>query len=691
MDDSLPDRQRASAGVRTAGAAAVRQSDRQRLRGASMSRPASFRIRRSAAETIGTVLAVSLAAVAWSRIGARSSTRPPAEADHPGLDERRFRSLVQHASDIIMIVSADGLIRYVSPSVQRVLGHPVETLLGSAFVDLMHPEDREWAVPFLAGPAHRCTQLPPVAWRLRRVDGSWLHGETVGSNLLDDSAVAGLVLATRDVSERKTLEERLAHHAFHDSLTGLANRRQFQERVQAALLDPRRRASGLAVLFLDLDDFKTVNDSLGHSAGDELLVYVAQRLKRCLRAHDLPARIGGDEFAVLLDNAGSEAEVEAIAHRIVSVLDEPHTVQGTEVLARASIGIAVPGVDEYDGDSLLRNADTSMYSVKRTGKGSYTFFEAAMHERVVQQLQLDAELRHAVDRNEFVLHYQPIMHLATQAILGVEALLRWQHPTRGLLGPGEFIDRVEANGLIVPLGRWVLEDACRQLRRWDHRHGHIGLSINISARQLQDEAFLTDVRDAATKAGIDPRRLTLEITETALMRDTAATIHLLAELKQLGVRLAFDDFGTGYSSLSYLRRFPVDVVKIDRSFIEDVGKGIEESALPDAIIALCQAFRIQSVAEGIELHSQLAHLQAVGCYAGQGFYFSRPLPPANLERLLPKQSGRPAAQPLSMLQASRQPADETRPPEKLGASGQVSGHGRSATRRTNEHGPAEPC
>ena len=656
-----------------------------------MSRPASFRIRRSAAWTIGTVLAVSLAAVAWSRIGARSSTRPPAEADHPGLDERRFRSLVQHASDIIMIVSADGLIRYVSPSVQRVLGHRVETLLGSAFVDLMHPEDREWAVPFLAGPAHRCTQLPPVAWRLRRVDGSWLHGETVGSNLLDDSAVAGLVLATRDVSERKTLEERLAHHAFHDSLTGLANRRQFQERVQAALLDPRRRASGLAVLFLDLDDFKTVNDSLGHSAGDELLVYVAQRLKRCLRAHDLPARIGGDEFAVLLDNAGSEAEVEAIAHRIVSVLDEPHTVQGTEVLARASIGIAIPGVDEYDGDSLLRNADTSMYSVKRTGKGSYTFFEAAMHERVVQQLQLDAELRHAVDRNEFVLHYQPIMHLATKAILGVEALLRWQHPTRGLLGPGEFIDRVEANGLIVPLGRWVLEDACRQLRRWDHRHGHIGLSINISARQLQDEAFLTDVRDAATKAGIDPRRLTLEITETALMRDTAATIHLLAELKQLGVRLAFDDFGTGYSSLSYLRRFPVDVVKIDRSFIEDVGKGIEESALPDAIIALCQAFRIQSVAEGIELHSQLAHLQAVGCYAGQGFYFSRPLPPANLERLLPKQSGRPAAQPLSMLQASRQPADETRPPEKLGASGQVSGHGRSATRRTNEHGPAEPC
>jgi diguanylate cyclase (GGDEF)-like protein/PAS domain S-box-containing protein len=552
---------------------------------------------------------------------------------------------VQHASDIIMIVSAEGSIRYVSPSVQRVLGYQATALEGSTFVDLLHPEDQEWAIPFLAGPAQSCTQLPPVAWRLRRVDGSWLHGETVGSNLLDDPAVAGLVLATRDVSERKTLEERLAHHAFHDSLTGLANRQQFQERVQAALLDPRRRASGLAVLFLDLDDFKTVNDSLGHSAGDELLIHVAQRLKSCLRAHDLPARIGGDEFAVLLDGVGSQAEVEAVADRIVSVLDEPHTVQGSEVLARASIGIAVPGVDEHDVDALLRNADTSMYTVKRAGKASYTFFEKAMHERVMQRLQLDAELRHAVDRNEFVLHYQPIMHLATQAILGVEALLRWQHPTRGLLGPGEFIDRVEENGLIVPIGRWVLQQACRQLRRWDHGHEHIGMSINISARQLQDETFLTDVRGGADEAGIDPHRLTLEITETALLQDTEATIDLLAQLKLLGVQLALDDFGTGYSSLSYLRRFPVDVVKIDRSFVEDVGEGPEESALPDAIIALCQAFRIETVAEGIELRRQLTHLQAVGCHAGQGFYFSRPVPAEALERLLPSGRVRQAHNP----------------------------------------------
>jgi diguanylate cyclase (GGDEF)-like protein/PAS domain S-box-containing protein len=559
-------------------------------------------------------------------------------SDRPGLEERRFRSLVQHASDIIMIVSADGSIRYVSPSVQRVLGHQAQALEGRAFADLLHPEDQEWAVPFLAGPAQSCRQLPPVAWRLRRVDGSWLHGETVGSNLLDDPAVAGLVLATRDVSERKTLEERLAHHAFHDGLTGLANRQQFQERVQAALLDPRRRASGLAVLFLDLDDFKTVNDSLGHSAGDELLINVAQRLKSCLRAHDVPARIGGDEFAVLLDGVGSQEEVEAVADRIVSVLDEPHTVQGSEVLARASIGIAVPEADEHDVDALLRNADTSMYTVKRAGKASYTFFERTMHERVMQQLQLDAELRHAVDRNEFVVYYQPIMHLATEAILGAEALLRWQHPTRGLLGPGEFIDRVEENGLIVPIGRWVLEQACRQLRHWDADHEQIGMSVNISARQLQSETFLTDVRRGADAAGIDPRRLMLEITETALMQDTDATIDLLGQLKLLGVRLALDDFGTGYSSLSYLRRFPVDVVKIDRVFVEDVGEGPEESALPDAIIALCQAFRIETVAEGIELRRQLDHLQAVGCHAGQGFYFSRPLDAEAFERLLSKRS-----------------------------------------------------
>jgi diguanylate cyclase (GGDEF)-like protein len=412
------------------------------------------------------------------------------------------------------------------------------------------------------------------------------------------------------------------------------------------------------VLFLDLDDFKTVNDSLGHSAGDELLIQVAQRLQSCLRAHDLPARIGGDEFAVLLDGVGSHAEVEAVAHRIVSVLEEPHTVQGSEVLARASIGIAIPEDDDHDVDALLRNADTSMYTVKRAGKASYTFFEEAMHERVVQQLQLDAELRHAVDRNEFVLHYQPIMHLGTERILGVEALLRWQHPTRGLLGPGEFIDRVEDNGLIVAIGRWVLQEACRQLRRWDGGHEHIGMSINISARQLQDETFPIDVREGANAAGIDPHRLTLEITETALMRDTEATIHLLGQCQLLGAQVALDDFGTGYSSLSYLRRFPVDVVKIDRSFVEDVGKGPEESALPDAIIALCQAFRIQTVAEGIELRRQLTHLQAVGCHAGQGFYFSRPLPAEALERLLSKRSGAPGVQPSSLVQQTRQRADE---------------------------------
>jgi len=591
-------------------------------------------------------------------VGPLAAERSEVPPDRPGPEERRFRSLVQHASDIIMIVSAEGSIRYVSPSVQRVLGHQAEALAGSTFVDLMHPDDQEWARPFLAGPAQSCTQLPPVAWRLRRADGTWLHGETVGSNLLDDPAVAGLVLATRDVSERKTLEERLAHHAFHDSLTGLANRQQFQERVQAALLDPRRRSSGLAVLFLDLDDFKTVNDSLGHSAGDELLVQVAQRLQSCLRAHDLPARIGGDEFAVLLDGVGSHAEVEAVAHRIVSVLDEPHTVQGSEVLARASIGIAIPQDDDHDVDALLRNADTSMYTVKRAGKASYTFFEEAMHERVVQQLQLDAELRHAVDRNEFVIHYQPIMHLGTERILEVEALLRWQHPTRGLLGPGEFIDRVEDNGLIVPIGRWVLQEACRQLRRWDHNHEQIGMSVNISPRQLQDETFPADLRQAADAAGIDPHRLTLEITETALMQDTEATIHLLAQCKLLGAQVALDDFGTGYSSLSYLRRFPVDVVKIDRSFVEDVGIGPEESALPDAIIALCQAFRIQTVAEGIELRRQLTHLQAVGCHAGQGFYFSRPLPAEALERLLPTRSGAPGVQPSSLVQQTRQRADE---------------------------------
>jgi diguanylate cyclase (GGDEF)-like protein len=456
---------------------------------------------------------------------------------------------------------------------------------------------------------------------------------------MHDTNVKGIVLNTRDVSERKRFEEQLSHQAFHDQITGLANRALFQDRVTHALERQSRDGKPVAVLFMDLDDFKTVNDSLGHAAGDQMLVEIARRLVGRLRTADTAARLGGDEFAVLLEDGGEEGLTAAdVAGRILETFEEPFLLDATEVYTHASIGISVaePGAAPHHADELLRNADVAMYMAKEGGKGRYQLFEPAMHDTALRRLELKAALQRALDHEEFRLFYQPVMELPTGRIIGVEALLRWFHPTDGIVPPLDFIPLAEETGLIVPIGRWVLTEACRYAATLVEGFPGMALdmAVNLSARQIARPEIVDEVREALDASGLDPSRLILEITESVMIHDIDLAIARLTELKTLGVQLAIDDFGTGYSSLNYVRRFPVDILKVDKSFIDGVTEEGESSALTAAVIELASILNLKPVAEGIERADQLERLISMKCDLGQGFLFAKPLPGEDLETLL---------------------------------------------------------
>ena len=549
-----------------------------------------------------------------------------AEDLHRRQNEARFGSLVANSSDLITVLDAEGVVTYQSPSIERVLGHAVEDVEGKPFDWILSPEDRPRLEQVIEGAAADGGEPHTTEYALTHRDGRTLKFEVQYTNLLDDEHVLGIVLNGRDVSERKAFEDQLAHEAFHDPLTGLANRALFTDRVDHALKRAQRGFPDIAVLFIDLDDFKTVNDSLGHAAGDLVLQEVARRLQIVVRPTDTVARFGGDEFAVLLEGVVDSPYAADAAGRILQALEIPMDIGSNKVFPRASVGIcfvhrkgAAPEAAE-----LLRNADVAMYRAKRDNKGSYRVFEPAMHEHVVEQLELRAELEHAVEADQLELEYQPLVRLKGQEILGVEALLRWHHPTRGLISPNQFIPLAEESGLIVPIGRWVLENACEQGMLLNSRFDcpePFAISVNLSVRQLRSDSIVSDVRCALEKSTLPPEALVLEITETVMMSDTESAVERLHELKALGVRLAMDDFGTGYSSLSYLSRFPVDILKIDRSF---VGKG-ENNALASAIVALGASLDLEVVAEGIEVQEEDAALQELGCLIGQGFLYARPM------------------------------------------------------------------
>jgi len=446
---------------------------------------------------------------------------------------------------------------------------------------------------------------------------------------------AGRVWSFRDVSQRKRAEERIQFLAFQDALTGLPNRVLFRDRMGQAIVHAERAGTKIALLFLDLDNFKTINDSLGHFVGDALLRMVAERLRLCMRETDTISRQGGDEFLILITDLGEADTATPVVDKVMEAFEAPFATESGEMIASASIGIAVFPDDGKDFDNLLKKADTAMYRAKDAGRSAYRFFNAQMDIEAVERLDMRNGLRMAVERGEFVLHYQPLVDLRDGTIVGVEALLRWNHAERGLLNPDEFIPAAEESGLIVAAGEWVLREACAQAVAWrDAGFAGRTVAVNLSAVQFLRGNLEATIMEVLRQTGLEPGLLELELTESILIRDTENTLAMVKRLKALGVRLSIDDFGTGYSSLSYLKRFSVDSLKIDRSFIRDLASNPEEVAIVRAIIQMAHSLDLRTIAEGVEDESQLARLREFGCDAAQGFYFAPPMPVAEMSRFL---------------------------------------------------------
>ena len=544
-----------------------------------------------------------------------------------------FRSLVTSSTDLVLVFGAGGC-RYVSKSVADMVGRSEKELLGSGFIDFVHADDRAAVASACAeGGLHEITFL--VANRF----GEWRHLDAHVTDLRDDRLIRGVVLNARDITERVRLEEELSHQAFHDGLTGLANRSLFRDRLEQALVRSARSGDPLAVLLVDLDGFKQVNDTLGHNSGDELLEQLARRFASLTRSGDTLARLGGDEFAVLLDGAG-ETDATTLAGRYVEQLDETVTLGERELSVNASIGIAVHTGGSCSGEELIRRADVAMYAAKRSGGGHFEVYRPEMAQEVGDLFGLEHSLREGLRRGEFVVHYQPEVDMATDRIVGVEALVRWYSATHGIVLPDQFIPAAEATDVIVPLGEYVLQAACRQAAAW-RAEGLVADSfvmwVNLSGKQLSKGGVSRTVRKALDASDLPAGFLGLEITETALAVSGATGDRARAELEEvhtLGVRIAIDDFGTGFSSLEQLRRFPIDVIKVDRSFIQGVEKDPKSATITANVTSLAHALGLSAVAEGVETTGQLASARELGCDLAQGYLFARPSAAEDITQLL---------------------------------------------------------
>ena len=559
----------------------------------------------------------------------------------------RLSAITSSLGEGVCAVNRSGQVTFANPAAARMLGwqnaddlreHDLEAVLDVGFR----------APSFIAAPAMRAMAkadtITNYDTRFTRVDGSMFHVTFTVSPIISDATVKGAVLVFRDITERKEFEEQLARHAFHDALTGLPNRRLFLDHLDHALRRSTRNDEQHAVLFADVDRFKIINDSLGHHAGDQLLMAIADKLRAAIRPGDVLARFGGDEFTLLLEGVATPEDSIACAQRIMDRMREPITLpDGHEIVATVSIGIALTSNDK-SRDDVLHDADVAMYQAKAKGRGgNFEVFDvSAMGTRSAERIDMEASLRRALDREELVVYYQPLCDLSDGSVVGTEALVRWQHPTRGLLAPAHFIGLAEDTGLILPLGRAVLIQACRQARQWREQYGvELSMAVNLSARQFAQANLVEDIEEIVTSTGVDPAQICLEITESLAMEDAEHTAQVLAQLKSLGVKVAIDDFGTGYSALGYLASFPVDVVKVDRSFVDKVDIDPVKSAIVSAVINLSQAIGTTTVVEGIETKEELEHLRSLGCTRAQGYFFAKPMPADEMSKLLAKEFGQP--------------------------------------------------
>jgi len=546
-------------------------------------------------------------------------------------EKERAQVTLNSIGDAVISTDVEGRVTYLNFVAERLTGWNLKEALGCPLEEVFRIIDAETRAT-IANPMARATLenatvgLPPTCILIRR-DG-------VESGIEDSSApihdrrgnITGAVMVFHDVSTARALTLKLAYMAQHDTLTDLPNRSLLNDRLGQAIGAAQRHHTALALLYLDLDRFKLINDSLGHVVGDRLLQAVALRLGECVRASDTVSRLGGDEFVILLSEVAHEQDAAHCADKILQAFRMPYLLDDHELHVTASIGIVVHPGDGTAVETLLQNADSAMYEAKKHGRNNYQFYRADLNSTASELQALENGLRHAVERQELTLHYQPIVSLSTGAVVGVEALIRWQHPTSGLVHPDQFISIAEESGLIVPIGRWALREACRQAQaRQKAGLPRLRLAVNISAVELRSKDFAAGVRSILTQTGFDPRCLELELTETFLMQDSKSTALVLSAIKELGVQLALDDFGTGYSSLSYMRRFPIDTLKVDRSFVRDLTMDASDASVVSAVINMGRSLHMRVVAEGVEAQDQLVFLKEHGCSEAQGYYFSRPL------------------------------------------------------------------
>jgi diguanylate cyclase (GGDEF)-like protein/PAS domain S-box-containing protein len=556
--------------------------------------------------------------------------------------ERRFRTIFEKSWSGVALLDADLNLSFAGSSTQNVVGYDEFEMLGMSLLDYVHPRERDATQRLFIDLASSPNKEAHGELRFLHKNGTWIWLEGFAQNMLHETSVGAIVLNYRDVSLRRMTEKQLEYRAHYDALTDLPNRVLFRDRVTTGLAQARRYRRGLAIMYLDLDHFKLVNDGLGHSFGDALLAAVARRLQSSLRASDTISRIGGDEFSILIADIPDSEAVAGVARKLLDSFDHPFRIDKHDLYVTASIGISLHPSDGDDFETLVKCADAAMYRAKELGRNQAQLFTPSMNERYVRRLAIEQSLHHAIEREELELHYQPIYDRARRRVVAFEALVRWNDPTRGLVAPSEFIGLAEETGLIIPIGKWVLRRACKQLREWcDRGHDDVTMSVNISAHQLQQTDFVDMLRDALLEHDVSPVLLMIEITETAAMQNIERTMRVLREVKAMGISIAIDDFGTGMSSLVYLKQFPIDTIKIDKAFMRDVMFDETTAAIVSYVITLAHTLRLHVVAEGVETEEQYSFLRHYACDRMQGYLFSKPVVETGVQELITRPMPRP--------------------------------------------------